>query len=314
MSEDRSRLYRVSVCICTFRRPLLLEVLIRAVANQFMGDLIEELQIVVVDNDPDNSAREVLASWHDKQRVSLIAIHLPVANIALARNAAISAASLPWIAFIDDDENPEEDWLYQLARCQQQFSADAVFAPVVPRYLPGTPDWLIQGRFFDRRRFVSGSRIDEEDARTGNVFLSAEMLLLVPGPFDSTFGRTGGEDSLLFRQLLAQNKIFIWCDEAPVEEDVPVDRANARWLLARSYRIGQTWIRAELYSCSRITRISRGTYLCGRAFVFLLLAIGLTILYAPWSKIRAFQWLRTAYSQMGKLTGLTRFQYREYGA
>ena len=217
MNDVISRPYRVSVCICTYRRPQLLQALMDAVAHQTKQDLIEELQIVVVDNDPENSAREVLAAFQGKDNVSLIAIHLPVANIALARNAAISAAKMPWLAFIDDDEIPENDWLYQLAKCQKEFSADAVFAPVVPRYLPGTPEWLIQGHFFDRRRFASGTRIAEEDARTGNVFLLAEMLNAVPGPFNSTFGRTGGEDSLLFRQLLALNKRFVWCDEAAVE-------------------------------------------------------------------------------------------------
>jgi len=196
---------------------------------------------------------------------------------------------------------------------QQRFGADAVFAPVVPRYVAGTPQWIIEGRYFDRPRFQTGTPIDERNTRTGNVLIAAELLKSLPGPFDAEFGRTGGEDSLLFRDLLSAGARFIWCDEAPVEEDVPLDRATADWLLRRAYRIGQTWIRAEQHRRKGADRLLHGVYLYTRASLQLLISLPLAAVTTLWSRNLAFGWLRKAASQAGKLTGLSKFQYKEYG-
>ena len=304
---------RISVCICTYKRPVQLEALLQALASQQLKDAADEIEIVVADNDPARSAQPVLTRWQARETPRVCSISVPVPNIALARNATVEHATGQWIAFIDDDEIPKVDWLSHLMLAQQRFSADAVFAPVVPRYLEGTPDWLVRGGYFERRRFPSGTRIDEKDARTGNVLIRAAILRAQPGPFDADFGRTGGEDSMLFRDLLNAQARFIWCDEAPVEEDVPLNRACATWLMQRSYRVGQTWIRGELYRSHGMAFLARALYLFTRAGVQLLTGLMLALICAPWSRTRSFNWLRIAIMQAGKLTGLSRFQFKEYG-
>ncbi len=304
---------RISICICTFRRTSLLAQLLHSLSLLTHEGIAEQVEIVVADNDPANSAKPILMNWIPPSKFSLVHVHVPVANISLARNATVSAATGQWIAFIDDDETPSVDWLKQLLNAQQTYHADAVFAPVVPRYVAGTPDWIIKGAFFDRRRFATGSPIDERDARTGNVLIAAAKLKALDGPFDAQFGRTGGEDSLLFRDLLATGCRFIWCDEAPVEEEVPLARANAKWLIQRSYRVGQTWIRAELYRLKGLEHTTHSLYLSGRAVVQLMLCLPLFFLTLIWSREQAFVWVRKAAMQMGKLTGMTKYQYKEYG-
>lgn len=304
----------VSVCICTFRRPALLSLLLKTIGEQRLGNAHMTIELIVVDNDPDHSARMILASWQAPAGFSLRYFHAPVPNIAVARNMAVQNASGEWLAFIDDDETPEADWLCCLIASQVRFNADAVFGPIVPRYLPRTPDWLREGGYFERRRMSTGTVIDERDARTGNVLLRKACLQTLNGPFDVTFGRTGGEDSLLFRDLQALGCSFVWCDEAPVSEEVPIDRANSAWLLRRSFRIGQTWIRAELYRLPRRAQLVRGLMLGGRAVVQLVLGILFALGWAPLSRTRSFNWLRIAVAQAGKLTGMTRFRYHEYGA
>jgi succinoglycan biosynthesis protein ExoM len=183
----------------------------------------------------------------------------------------------------------------------------------VPRYRTDTPQWVMAGRFFERPRYPTGTKIDERDARTGNVLLRASTLKAMTGPFDEAFGRTGGEDSVLFRDLIARYSRMVWCDEAPVSEEVPPDRATAAWLLRRSYRVGQTWIRAEVYRLSPSQRRIRLTALGVRAFAQLFLSVLFAAAWLILSRLKAFHWLRTACSQAGKLTGMTRFQFQEYG-
>jgi succinoglycan biosynthesis protein ExoM len=304
----------ISVCVCTFKRPSLLSELLLALRGQTFSDGKLLLELVVVDNDPAHSAKAVMDAWTPHERVVLRYFHVPVPNIAVARNAAIGQAKGQYLAFIDDDEQPQADWVQRLLDALQRFDADAALGPVLPRYRSDCPAWIRHGGFFDRPRFLTGTSIDEGNARTGNVLMRADTLHAMTGPFDVSFGLTGGEDSLLFRDLLAQGKRLIWCDEAPVSEEVPADRANPGWLLRRSYRVGQTWIRAELYRLSPLDRFGRGAAIGMRAVAQLGLSLALAVGCLPFSRVRAFKWLRTACAQAGKITGMTRFQYREYGA
>ncbi len=304
----------ISVCICTFRRPALLAALLDVVGAQDLGMLNAQVELIVVDNDPAHSARLVLQAWNAPAGFTLHFVHVPEANISVARNTAVNKATGEWIALVDDDETPAADWLLRLLETQRRFNADAVFAPVVPLYLPGMPLWLQQGGYFDRTRFVTGTPIDDRDARTGNVLIRAERLKSISGPFDVSFGRTGGEDSLLFRDLLAQGCTFVWCDEAPVSEAVPLERANANWLLRRSFRVGQTWIRTELHRMPAPVKRVKGIVLALRSAIQLIASIVILICVLPISRTKSFHWARIAMMQIGRLTGMTRFQYKEYGA
>ncbi len=303
----------VSVCVCTYRRPEMLSALLTALGNQSLGSDIRAVQVVVVDNDPVHSAQPVLAAWQPPQGFTLEFKHLPVPNIAVARNLTVQTATGELIAFIDDDETPCTDWLQQLWTTMQSFHADAVFGPVLPVYPVDMAPWLEKGRFFERNRLKTGTGIDERNARTSNVLVRARCLNELDGPFDATFGRTGGEDSMLFRDLLTRHCFFVWCDEAPVYEVVTPDRANAVWLLRRSFRIGQTWIRAELYRLPRQRARVHRLRLSIKASIQLVVSLALVLLMLPVSRIKAFHWARTAAAQAGKLSGMSRFQYQEYG-
>lgn len=303
----------ISVCICTFRRPALLLDLLHAIAQQQLTCPKDRVEIIVVDNDQTHSARTVLSTWITPPGFTLVFMHEPVPNIAVARNAAINKASGDWIVCIDDDETPHENWLSKLFETQRRFQADAVFGPVLPRYVEHTPKWVREGAYFDRRRFKTGTRIDEADARTSNVLVNRDRLSALEGPFEKSFGRTGGEDSVLFRDLLANGCTFVWCDEAIVSEEVPLDRANAKWLLRRSFRVGQTWMRAELYRLSPRAKIWRGFMLGVRACLQLVVGLVLALLWMPVSFVKGFRWIRISAMQAGKITGMTRFQYHEYG-
>ena len=301
----------ISVCVCTFRRPLLLAALLQGLAQQQLDAAITQVEILVVDNDPAHSAREVLQAWMPPAGFSLRFQNVPVPNISVARNAAVAMARGEWIAMIDDDEVPQADWLIQLMREQ---SADFVAGPVLPTYPAGTPSWVIRGGYFESRHYPSGTRINEGDGGTCNVLFRAACLKALDGPFDVNFGRTGGEDSLLFRDLLAAGYRYVWCDEAAIHEVVHQDRTTVGWLLRRSFRIGQTFIRGELYRLSGLARLARGGWLFGRAAAQLLVSLLLALCWLPVSRLKAFRWIRTAAVQAGKLTGLSRLQYLEYGA
>lgn len=301
----------ISICICTYKRPVLLERLLHALHLQRTNNL--PVEIIVVDNDPARSAHTILHSWHEQAGITLRAFHEPVPNIALARNLAIRHARGDWLLCIDDDETPEEDWLINMMHTQHTLDADVVFGPVLPRYAEGTPAWLRKGGFFERRRFPTGTPVGKQDARTSNVLIRRSILSDIPGPFDSAFGRTGAEDTVLFEQLIARQYNLVWCDEAAVSEEVPPDRANAGWLLRRSYRMGQTYMHSEMVTRKGIRCLWRAAFLGARAVLQLGIACVITLLSLPLSRITAMRWLRITCAQCGKLSALAGHRYHAYG-
>jgi hypothetical protein len=74
---------RISICVCTFRRPGLLKQLLCDLGKLETVGITHEVEIIVADNDPANSAKPVLESWQATAPFSLTTLHVPVANISL---------------------------------------------------------------------------------------------------------------------------------------------------------------------------------------------------------------------------------------
>jgi len=259
----------VDVIVCTFRRPALLARLIDAIAAQHSADW--RLRLIVVDNDPLQSAQTVLTdamACHP----SLTSVYLsePRKNIALARNAGLDTSDADYIAFIDDDECPSPDWLSRLLSSARDFNAGLVFGPVLPEYHADTPDWLINGGFFDRPRHATGTPLPLAEARTGNVLIRADLIQTTGLRFDPDFGLSGGEDSVFFRSLYPLAGNAIWCDEAIVHEAIPPERSTARWLLRRRFRIGsvEACMAKQKMDAMVLARVVlKSCYLCLRTVV-----------------------------------------------
>src|ERR1700733_14490753 len=102
----------IVVCVCTFRRPHLLRQLLDKLNDVRTGGVFT-YSAVVADNDGERSAEEVVTAFGAAARFPVAYCVEPQQNIALARNTAIRHADGDMIAFIDDDEFPEADWLQQ---------------------------------------------------------------------------------------------------------------------------------------------------------------------------------------------------------
>ena len=84
----------ISVCIATYRRPVMLDLLLGDMAAQ----TLRPAQIVVVDNDAQGSARAVVEARRAAfaaQGVALDYAIQPEKNISLTRNMTVSLARAP---------------------------------------------------------------------------------------------------------------------------------------------------------------------------------------------------------------------------
>lgn len=222
----------ITVCICTYKRPELLERLLSKLEGQETKGFFD-YSAVVVDNDSNESARETVTSFTRGSSISVNYDVEPEQNIALARNRAVANAEEGFIGFIDDDEFPSPQWLLNLYQAIVRFSSDGVLGPVLPHFDIEPPGWVIKGRFFYRPSHTSGSVLDWKFTRTGNALLRKELFGNDQKWFDAAFG-SGGEDRDFFRRKIEEGYVFVWCNEAPVYETIPPNRWLRTVLLKRA--------------------------------------------------------------------------------
>jgi glycosyltransferase involved in cell wall biosynthesis len=228
----------ISVCICTLKRPELLRRLLERLDNQQTAGLFN-YSVVVADNDCMGSAQPVVTA-RSAAAVPVTYCVEPQQNIALARNKAIEHAQGDLIAFIDDDEFPEDNWLYNLFSTYDVYRVAGVLGPVKPYFEKDPPDWAKKGRFFERPTHATGHRVIWTEARTGNVLFRRSILSGVEIPFEPKFN-SAGEDVDFFRRMIGKGCAFVWCNEAVVYEVVPAWRCKRRYLLRRALLRGSNF-------------------------------------------------------------------------
>lgn len=298
----------VDVLLCTYRRPDLLLKTLAGVERAASG--VGAVRIVVVDNDAKQSAREATLQWAAGASVRVTYLSQPLQNISLTRNMALANATAPWIALIDDDEVPDENWLSSLLDAARRFNADVVFAPVISEFDSSAPRWATHGSIFERRRFPTGAVVPLKEARTGNVLLRATRMAGAGFRFDPELGLSGGEDSEFFARVSKEGYRMVWCDEACVREWTPPSRTTKTWVLQRAFRVGSV----EAYNRRRLRRSVKTAIGILKASVFLLRGAALGLCWAPLSPDRSVASMRKAAFGAGFFYGLIAGPYSEYQA
>lgn len=213
----------VAICICTFNRPELLARVLGVLRNLRTGTLKpEQIAIIVVDNNPDGRAAAVCDRLRGQLPVRLVLIAEKRRGISYARNRAVDAAlraGFDFLAFIDDDDSPETDWLDQLMQKQRETRADIVCGAIPAVVDPRWPEWLKNSPLFAPSDAKSETKFGiPRGIGSGNVLIDCGLLarLKTAGPvFSPEFALIGGSDTEFYirakrsgaRIVKAQNAI-----------------------------------------------------------------------------------------------------------
>lgn len=225
----------VVVLVPTYRRAAQLEQLLSALKAQTFA----AAAIVVCDNDVHLSARPVC------MRLGVRYLTEGRAGVTAVRNTLLDAVQQQqYLAFIDDDELPPQDWLERLLGTAAQEGVDVVGAPVAPAYPADIEHWTIRGRAHEH-----GNRPRGRDERlfpsTNNCIVLVDAWRRAGSPrFDERFGATGGEDTDWFWRLRRQGLAFFWEPGAEVTEAVTSDRLTTAWFVRRGMQNG--WVHGTL--------------------------------------------------------------------
>ncbi|MBW4631881.1 MAG: glycosyltransferase [Iphinoe sp. HA4291-MV1] len=302
----------ISVCVATYQRPEGLERLLNGL-NQLIFSKCEtpDLEVIVVDNDSTGSAHAVCQSiepefkWPLKYYIEL------QRGISYTRNKAVASISkdAEFVAFIDDDELPKQNWLEELLFVQQRNNADVVAGPVLPYFAnkEDIPAWVVKGKFFEPSRYPTGYLL--KIAFAGNVLVRVEIFRKIDKVFDERFALTGGEDTHFFMRIYRMGYKMVWANDAVAYEWIPESRTNVKWILRRGYRCWSTQSLCErefypsimvfsMRACKGIGLISQGLCL-----------IPPSLLLGQHAIVRALLHICRG---TGTLAGLAGIRYQEY--
>ena len=195
----------LSVIVPTFRRGESLPRLLHALSQQDY----ENLEVIVVDQNPDPSMPEWFRLYSDVLRLRRVCLSEP--NASLARNLGYHVSIGDVLLFMDDDLLPEADF------CRRGVEVLSQHANKVECMCPTI---VVDGRVTGTEHIIDGTRLGASslvqlrNSITAAVFFTRDF-----------FGRTGGFDELLFRFArtaedqelffrMNRRKLAYWLDES----------------------------------------------------------------------------------------------------
>lgn len=234
----------IVVAMLTYRRTAGLAATLGELMQACRGH--QGARVLVVDNNPEPDARPAVQAAADgAPRGRVRYAHEPQPGIAAARNRAIiESADAGLLIFVDDDERPSPGWLDHLLRLHEQRRPAIIAGPVVSEFERAPERWILDGKFFTRRRMPTGTPIG--CAATNNLLIDLAQLRAMGVAFADEFGLTGGSDTLFTRQIAQRGGVLLWCDEAVVIDRVPPARVTRQWVLQKAFRQGNVTPRIGL--------------------------------------------------------------------
>ena len=256
ISEKLSVSY-VMICCCTYKRPEKLERLLDNLSNINYQKNIKT-EILVVDNDKGKSAEKVVSKF--SQRLPIHYVSEIQKGLSNARNTALRESmnyGASHIAFIDDDEIADVNWLVNHIEFYQKFEDIYISSgPTYKRFENNYPSYIINNPVFATH---SSKKLGDykKTCASGNVFFPLNIIKDNNTYFSKDFNFSGSEDTDFFSRLSESGYIIGWNYNAVNFELINDERANIKWILNRAFHNG--------YSVS-LTRFLNQENFCKRLF------------------------------------------------
>ncbi len=223
------------VAVCTAKRPVMFRACLESLINQAVPPGWKA-EIIVVDNDAEPRSEPIVGDMAARSPFPLAYVHEPKQGIPFARNSAIEASlrsGAEWIAFIDDDEVADNNWLQALMEVASTTKADILHGRTLYNYPPLCKKWMPEKK---RSRRKTGDQL--VCASTNNVMFRTRLVNSTHFGlrFDTGKALTGGSDTAFFYKAADNGARIIYVAHAVVTENVPEERCTYKWRMKRYYR------------------------------------------------------------------------------
>lgn len=229
---------KVVIGFCTYDRLDDLSLLLDSLTDLQIPEGIDAT-ILVVDNDVERTAEAAVNAFADLSDIPVRYEVEPTPGIPFARNRVLNeAGETGYLAFIDDDETVDANWLEELIIVARETKAHFVQGPVVMTVADRKDDWWLKSTFFKPKTFAD--RALRHESWTNNVLIDLSFVTEHSVQFDQALQFDGGADTLFFQDMVAAGAVGRFAANARVYEVQKPSRLTWKWALMRQYRYGIT--------------------------------------------------------------------------
>jgi glycosyltransferase involved in cell wall biosynthesis len=251
----------VSVNICTYNRCGMLSEALESVLSQQIYDS-GRYEVIVVDNNSTDETREVVESFIARGHENLRYLFEGRQGLSYARNAAVSAARSPILAFTDDDVRVAPNWVATIKQMLDSHpEVDCVGGKVLPKWSSTPRSWLTSEHwaplgiidYGDRPFYVNAGH--QLCLITANMAIRKEVLEQI-GRFQPALQRVQNrvgsmEDHELLVRLWKADRQGLYAPELIVSAEVGSDRLSKKY--HRRWRMGHGYF----YAMARFEEMER---------------------------------------------------------
>ena len=226
------RNFSITIVLCTWNRAEMLREALTSLSQVRVTDDFGAEILVVDNNSPDHTAKvvdEVAAT----SPIPIRRVLETQQGVVHARNRGVAEAAGDWIAFFDDDQLADENWLVELHAAAVSQNAKCVGGSVVLK-LPESCDRELSPIC----QMLLGATAGRDTAReydhrftpgTGNLMLHRDVFAAI-GVFDPAYHMRGEDTNLVLRALAAGLRSW-FTPAAVVHHIIPAERLDDEFLL-----------------------------------------------------------------------------------
>ena len=239
----------ISVIMLTYNR----ERIVGRAIESILGQTYQDFEFIIVDNGSTDRSGQI-ADEYAAEDSRIRVIHRERGSIGAGRNTGLDAAKGEYIAFIDDDDVPDPDFLEFLHNLAEENRADiaicgATWANIDEKrvmdaeqavelllrrkhYNVAFPTKLFRREMFDKHRFLENSRYDDIDLMP--KMIADANIVAYHGLSKYHFDRHGGNHS-----AWTQNHKLL--DAETLREYLKVYRERTAWLTEKFPDKAELW-------------------------------------------------------------------------
>ncbi len=223
-TEQMAKAPILSLVICTYNNADSLGLTLDTL-NQQLDVIYDNVEVVVVDNNSSDKTQSLVAEKINQSPFKIKYLFESRQGLSNARNAGVTATSGNYILFTDDDADLPSHWLANYLETIEKDSPDCVYGKIHVLWEKEKPWWYIPeyAPFFVELNY-GNQKFEAKTIHTeffGKNFCLKREFILSVGGFNPNLGRKGaslvaGEETLLYRRLISQQKKVIYIPNAGV--------------------------------------------------------------------------------------------------
>lgn len=226
---------KISVIICTYKRPNILNKCLQSLKIQTN----KNFEVLVIDNANDKRTKKIVSSYTNVKYIVE-----KNTGLSFARNTGFKNAKYDWIAYLDDDAIAEKDWIENIIKFIKNHPQSKIFGGPYTRYSDiKIPSWF-PPEFGNKDLGDMIKQLNPPGAwlSGGNMIILKNLLEKFNG-FNTNHGMSGnkvryGEEIELQQKITNSNIPIYYSPNIKIKHLLRKEKMSLRWLLKNSFSHG----------------------------------------------------------------------------